>query len=29
MNLHQESKTSTTNERTGMLEYVTKLGQNG
>ena len=27
MNLHQESKTSTTNERTGMLEYVTKLGQ--
>ena len=27
MNLHQESKTSTTNERTGILEYVTKLGQ--
>ena len=27
MNLHQESKTSTTNERTGILECVTKLGQ--
>ena len=27
MNLHQESKTSTTNERTDILECVTKLGQ--